>query len=108
MRELKGTIIISANAISKAAEIVGSEKILAAKIGVRRQKLNYWKLNALLPLEKAIEVFTATGGQVSLYELRPDCKRSIKEFLILLFRKNLMDKHTEISEKLLRTLLNNI
>lgn len=72
--------------IERAVKIVGSEAILAAMIGVRRQKLNYWKLNASLPYEMAIAICIATDGKVGIDELRPD-KKDFTMKLVMFFKK---------------------
>jgi len=87
MTMLKGAIIISGNAIVRAAKIVGSEKILAAKIGVSRQILNYWKFHTLLPCDVAIRICIVTNGEISIYELRPDLKGVMKGFEMLILKK---------------------
>ena len=74
MRTFKGTITISAIGLSKAAKILGSERILAEKIDVSRQSIQYWKADGLVPYNKALETSIATDGKVSLDELRPDLK----------------------------------
>jgi DNA-binding transcriptional regulator YdaS (Cro superfamily) len=93
MKEPIGALIISRNAIIKAAKIVGSEKILAERIRVSRQILNYWKHNTLLPYDKAIEICLVTRGEVSIYELRPDFKNKMKEFMLM------MSKTTQTHEQ---------
>lgn len=86
MEVLKGILLISANAIMRAAKIVGSEKILAKKIGVSRQLLNYWKHNTLLPFDMALAICLVTKGVVALHELRPDLKGKIREYEILVLK----------------------
>ena len=80
MKSINGAILLSAIGLKKAAGIVGSESALAKQIGVRKQKLNYWKLYTLLPCDIAMEISAATYGHVSLIELRPDLKGAIKKY----------------------------
>lgn len=70
----KGILAISAIGLNKAATIVGSERILAKKISAHRQNFRYWRLEGLIPYDKAIEIVFATDGKVRLNELRPDLK----------------------------------
>jgi DNA-binding transcriptional regulator YdaS (Cro superfamily) len=79
MRAFQTAITESAKAIIKAAEIIGSEKLLAEKLGMRRQKLNYWKLYALIPYDVAVRTCVITDGKVSVDELRPDLKALTRE-----------------------------
>lgn len=86
-----GPIITSTNAIIKAQELLGSERALAKVIGVSRQNIGYWKYHTFPPCDKAIEIYVATGGAVSLSELRPDLIGLMKKYKALLFK--------ELSEK---------
>lgn len=87
MKGFRGAIITSAEAINKAAKIVGSEKALAAKIGVNRQNLNYWKFNTLLPYDKAAAIYVITDGMVGIDELRPDQQRLTKKLEKMILKK---------------------
>ncbi len=86
MKTFKGSIAISAAALLKAAKIIGSERMLAAKIGVSRQNIQYWRAGALLPYNKAVETSMATNGKVGLDDLRPDLK-DLNKKLIAFFSK---------------------
>ena len=92
MKTPKGAIIESGNAIARAGIIVGSKKILAEMISVSRELLHYYELNTLLPLDKAIAVYIATGGKVSIYELRPDLKGLIMKFVVLFVKREFENK----------------
>ena len=92
MKAYQTAIIESAAAITKAAKIVGSEKLLAEKLRIRRQKLNYWKLYALIPYDIAIQIYVITDGKVSVDELRPDLKvltREMKNIFLKQFLQRL-------------------
>ena len=82
-----GAIIISRNAIEKAAKIIGSETALAKKIGVSKQRLNYWK-NALMPYDMAIAIYLITEGKVDIDELRPDKRFLTKKFKAVIAREH--------------------
>jgi|GEM_PF-4726531 len=89
-----GATGVSSVAITKAAKIVGTEMALATKLGVSRQNLNYWK-NASLPCEVAILISLATGGEVSIDELRPDLKPLMKKFKKLIMDDFLFDEQNK-------------
>lgn len=80
MKVINGLVLTGAEAIIRAIKIVGSERALAKLIGVDRQKLRYWRLNAVLPCDMAIKICVATNGQVTLAELRPDLKGVMFEY----------------------------
>ncbi len=90
MSRARGTILDIAAAIDKAAKAIGSEKALAAKIGVSRQRLNYWKLNTKLPYDKAVAIYVATEGLVELTELRPDLKSLTRNFERIILNKSVI------------------
>jgi DNA-binding transcriptional regulator YdaS (Cro superfamily) len=92
MKRPKGAIIESADAIVKAAKIFGTEKALAEKIGVSRERLFYWKINTLLPYDKAVSIYIVTDGQVDINELRPDLRRLTKKFVAIFIKKELENK----------------
>ncbi|EKD45292.1 MAG: hypothetical protein ACD_69C00353G0003 [uncultured bacterium] len=83
MRMFKRAIVDNIEAINRASKIVGSEKALAEIVGVSRQRLNYWKLNGLLPCNIAMDIYVATGGQVGMHELCPDLKLTVQKFITL-------------------------
>ncbi len=76
----RAVLIQSAIGIRKAEDWAGSETALAALLGIRRQKLNYWKLYGLIPCDKAMEICAVTKGYVDLLELRPDIRMVLKKF----------------------------
>lgn len=71
---------MSGAAIRKAEKLMKSEVNLANKINTKKQNVNNWKLNTLIPLEKAMAVHIATMGKVTLKELRPDLTQDIEEY----------------------------
>ncbi len=73
----------SAIGIEKAEKLKGSGAALAALIGVRRQKLNYWKLYGVIPCDIAMQICIVTEGQVDITELRPDVEKILKKFIKL-------------------------
>lgn len=81
-----GIHALSSEAITKAEKIIGSEKELARKIGVCKQKLNSWKLRSLIPYHMAVAIFITTKYRVDIDELRPDLKSFTKRF-----RKSIVD-----------------
>jgi len=76
MKIAYGVMAHSVIGIRKAEKMFGSEKALAEKIGVDRQRLSYWKTVTLIPYEFAVEIFMVTGGKVTLDELRVDRKKT--------------------------------
>jgi DNA-binding transcriptional regulator YdaS (Cro superfamily) len=76
----KAVLIQSVIGIKKAANWAGSETALATLIGVRRQRLNYWKLYGLIPCDVAMKICVITRGYVDLTELRPDIEKVLKKF----------------------------
>lgn len=60
------------NALSKAAEIAGSQKNLAVLIGVKHQTLWAWLARGNIPAERCPDIERATQGAVTCEELRPD------------------------------------
>lgn len=63
----------SKRGLMKAIRLFCSTKDLALRIGISKQRINYWKSSdVLMPYEIAIKIFVATNGQISIYELRPD------------------------------------
>jgi len=84
----------SKRALMKAIRLCGSTQSLAKKIGITKQRLNYWKSGTnLMHYDIAVKIFIATKGLVSLYDLRPDLTNMTKELidignLYLLNKKN--------------------
>jgi DNA-binding transcriptional regulator YdaS (Cro superfamily) len=76
----KTALIQSTVGIEKAEGWAGSETALAFLIGVRKQKLNHWKLYGLIPCDMAIKICIITKGFVDLTELRPDIELVLKKF----------------------------
>ena len=59
--------------LKRAIDIVGSQSALARAIGITPQAVQYWaKKGVRVPAEYCAGVETATGGQVTRAELRPD------------------------------------
>jgi len=82
MDGLKKDIKHSNKALAKAERLYGCASSLAKKIGVSKQCYRYWRTKkTLLPLEKAMRIFIVTKGKISLYDLRPDLKFLIGEFI---------------------------
>ena len=81
MRTFRGIITQSAQGLTKAAKILGSDRKLAEKIGANRQSIRYWKNYGLVPYDKALETSIATDGKVNPNELRPD-RKELTEKLI--------------------------
>lgn len=57
--------------MQKAIEAAGGITELARRVGVTRQRVQYW-VDRHCPAEHCLKVETATDGLVSRYELRPD------------------------------------
>jgi DNA-binding transcriptional regulator YdaS (Cro superfamily) len=60
------------NALLRAVEIAGSQKSLAALVGVGHQTLWAWISRKNVPMEYCPMIEQATDGQVTCEELRPD------------------------------------
>lgn len=72
----------SKRGLMKAIRLYDSTQSLAKKIGITKQRLNYWKSStALMPYDIAIKIFIVTDGRVSLYELRPDLAGMTKKLI---------------------------
>ena len=56
--------------IEKAIQVLGTQKALAEKLGVRTQAVTKWRKR--VPAERVLGIEAATGGVVSRHELRPD------------------------------------
>ncbi|TQE95221.1 MAG: helix-turn-helix domain-containing protein [Spiribacter salinus] len=60
-------------AIMKAVQVCGSQSELARRIGVKQAHVWYWiHRGRKAPPEHCRAIETATGGVVSVYDLRPD------------------------------------
>jgi len=58
--------------IKKACNVVGSQRALAAILGVTPQALGKWIKKESVPSARVIEVEAATDGAVTRHQLRPD------------------------------------
>ncbi|CAL7962439.1 conserved hypothetical protein [Gammaproteobacteria bacterium] len=58
-------------AIRKAERIVGSATKLVQRLGVSRQRFNYWKQSGEVPYEIAVQIYVITDGKVTIEELCP-------------------------------------
>ena len=58
-------------AILRACKAVGSQKRLAAIVGVSEQAVSGW-IKKQVPADRCIAIQDATHGVVTCYELRPD------------------------------------
>lgn len=56
-------------AVAEAAEKVGGVTKLAEKLGISRPAIYQW---TRVPAERVLAIETATGGQVTRHQLRPD------------------------------------
>ncbi len=57
-------------AIEKAIEVLGTQRKLAEILGVSTQAISKW--HRRIPAERVLDIESATGGEVSRQELRPD------------------------------------
>ena len=79
--------MIKYNALAEAISIVGTERLLAKKIGVPQSRIQYWKNSAkFIPYDKAIAIYLATNGRVSAESLCPDKSKLTKKW-----KKSLID-----------------
>ncbi|MBL4647490.1 MAG: helix-turn-helix domain-containing protein [Gammaproteobacteria bacterium] len=83
------------NALVEAISIIGTERLLAKKIGVPQSRIQYWKHSAkFIPYDKAIAIYLATNGKVSAESLCPDKSKLTKKW-----KKSLID-HIILDEEL--------
>ena len=70
-------------ALLKACRIVGGQTQLAGKIKVGRSRLNKWinRNKGSVPFLCAIDIETATLGQITCYELVPEWERIVEHCL---------------------------
>jgi DNA-binding transcriptional regulator YdaS (Cro superfamily) len=57
--------------LERACDCAGSAAKLAGLIGVSQQTLSNWKDRGV-PIERCVSIESATGGEVTRKELRPD------------------------------------
>jgi DNA-binding transcriptional regulator YdaS (Cro superfamily) len=67
-------------ALLKACHILGGQKQLAEKIKVDPSRLNKWinRNKGSMPFQCALDIETATSGQVTCYELVPRCEKDVE------------------------------
>lgn len=66
---------MSRHPIDAAAETLGSQAALAARLGVTRAAVNQWKLAGReVPMEHCAAIEQATKGAVTCERLRPDLR----------------------------------
>lgn len=59
-------------ALYQAIRCVGSQTALAQRVGVRPQAVHLWVKKGRVPAARTLAVESATAGQVTRHELRPD------------------------------------
>ncbi len=59
------------DAIKRACDVIGSQRSLAALLGVTPGAVSQWE-SGKVPIQHCIEIEKATGGLVRCEELRPD------------------------------------
>jgi DNA-binding transcriptional regulator YdaS (Cro superfamily) len=71
---LKLCFTLAVNAIERAIDAVGGKQVeLATRISVTPQAVNQWVSGLRpVPAKHCIAIETATGGQVTRHDLRPD------------------------------------
>jgi DNA-binding transcriptional regulator YdaS (Cro superfamily) len=60
------------NPLERAIRIVGGVSRLAELLHVKGPSIYKWRRFQRIPAERVLCIETATGGQVTRYELRPD------------------------------------
>ncbi|WP_202842033.1 transcriptional regulator [Luteimonas saliphila] len=58
-------------ALDRAIAAVGTQQALADALGIRSPSITEWK-NRAVPAERCRAIEQATGGQVTVHDLRPD------------------------------------
>lgn len=59
-------------AILRAVRIVGTQKRLAEMLGIQPPSVNEWLRRGTAPANRCRAIEAATGGQLTVHELRPD------------------------------------
>ena len=60
-------------AVTRACEVIGSQRLLAEIIGVKPPSLSEWeKGESDVPVKRCVQIENATGGQVTRRDLRPN------------------------------------
>lgn len=59
------------NALDRAIRVVGTQEKLAQALGLKPMAISQWRKRRV-PAERCRSVSEATGGLVTVYELRPD------------------------------------
>ena len=60
------------SAIARAVEIVGTQKGLADRLGIKPPSVHEWLRKGAPPAERCRAIEAATNGQVTVHDLRPD------------------------------------
>ena len=60
------------SALEQAIRIIGTQQALARKLGIRAPSVAEWRRRGRVPAERCAAIETATGGEVTRHDLRPD------------------------------------
>lgn len=61
------------NPTQRAAEHIGSQSLLAKKLGIRQPTVSEWARGERpVPIERCVDIERATNGAVTRRDLRPD------------------------------------
>jgi DNA-binding transcriptional regulator YdaS (Cro superfamily) len=61
------------NPIRRAVEVLGSQSLLAAALGVKQPTISEWaRWTVPIPIERCVDIERVTGGIVTRRHLRPD------------------------------------
>ena len=74
MGRIYGLMAQSVAGLYKIEKIRGSALVIASAIGVSKQRYNSWKTESLIPKECAERICIAFKEDITVLELRPDCK----------------------------------
>lgn len=60
------------DALDRAITELGTQEKLAAALGIKSPSVSEWRKRGSIPVERCAAIETATHGNVTRYELRPD------------------------------------
>jgi len=64
--------MIEEPAIARAVRLCGGQTALARQLGIKQPSVHGWLRTGLAPAHRCRAIETATGGAVTVHELRPD------------------------------------
>lgn len=71
-------------ALTKAVQILGTQRALAKKCNATQQYVWNWMRSRKVPAERAIQIEVATNGEVTKEELAPEFFNTMSKITIML------------------------